>query len=45
MQIIRLLHPFVQQKFAQEANTINNINNLKDGIISLQDTVIKRLQE
>ena len=29
----------------QEANIINNINNLKDEIINLKDTVIKRLQE
>ena len=29
----------------QEANIINNINSLKDEIISLKDTVIKRLQE
>ena len=28
-----------------EANIINNINSLKDEIISLKDTVIKRLQE
>ena len=28
-----------------EVNIINNINSLKDGIISLKDTVIKRLQE
>ena len=28
-----------------EANIINNINGLKDEIISLKDTVIKRLQE
>ena len=28
-----------------EANIINNINSLKDEIISLQDAVIKRLQE
>ena len=28
-----------------EANIINNINRLKDEIISLKDTVIKRLQE
>ena len=28
-----------------EANTIYNINSLKDKIISLKDTVIKRLQE
>ena len=28
-----------------EANIIKNINSLKDGIISLKDTDIKRLQE
>ena len=28
-----------------EANIINNINSLKDEIISLKVTVIKRLQE
>ena len=28
-----------------EGNIINNINSLKDEIISLKDTVIKRLQE
>ena len=28
-----------------EANIINNINSLKDEIVSLKDTVIKRLQE
>ena len=28
-----------------EANIINNISSLKDEIISLKDTVIKRLQE
>ena len=28
-----------------EANIINNINNLKDEIISLKDAVIKRLQK
>ena len=28
-----------------EANIINNINSLKDEIISLKDTFIKRLQE
>ena len=28
-----------------EANIINNINSLKDEIISLKDAVIKRLQE
>ena len=28
-----------------EANIINNINSIKDEIISLKDTVIKRLQE
>ena len=28
-----------------EANIINNINSLKDEIISLKDTVIKTLQE
>ena len=28
-----------------EVNIINNINSLQDEIISLKDTVIKRLQE
>ena len=28
-----------------EANIVNNIKSLKDEIISLKDTVIKRLQE